>query len=255
MTTAPSSQGNSRLQGAVVAVAGAAGPAGRAALARLAEAGATVAAADADATRLADAVDAERQARTDAIVTGDTVDLLNLDQARSWAQHIEKEFGRIDGLVHLVGGWRGSETFAETELAHWALLEKLLIRTVQHTSLAFQAPLSRSGRGRYVLVSAAAAAKPTAGNAAYAAAKSAAEAWTLALADSFHTAGQDGEPSAAAVIFIVKALVHDAMREERPHAGFAGFTDVKDLAEAIVGVWDRSSREINGSRLWLTPKP
>jgi NAD(P)-dependent dehydrogenase (short-subunit alcohol dehydrogenase family) len=126
---------------------------------------------------------------------------------------------------------------------------------VQHTSLAFQAPLCRSGRGRYVLVSAAAAAKPTAGNAAYAAAKAAAEAWTLALADSFHTAGHDNELPAAAVILIVKALVHDAMREERPQAAFAGFTDVKDLAEALVGVWDKPSQEINGTRLWLTPKP
>jgi NAD(P)-dependent dehydrogenase (short-subunit alcohol dehydrogenase family) len=255
MTTSPSGQGNGRLQGAVVAVAGAAGPAGRAVLVRLAEAGATVAAADANATRLADAVEAARQARSDAIVTGDTVDLLDLAATRSWAERTAKEFGRIDGLVHLVGGWRGSKGFAETELAHWAVLETLLIRTVQHTSLAFQAPLCSSGRGRYVLVSAAAAAKPTAGNAAYAAAKSAAEAWTLALADSFHAAGQDSEPPAAAVILIVKALVHDAVREEQPQATFAGFTDVKDLAEAIVGVWGQPSQELNGTRLWLTPKP
>ena len=33
--------------------------------------------------------------------------------------------------------------------------------------------------------------------------------------------------------------MHDAMRAERPNAKFAGFTDVKELAEAIAGVWDR----------------
>jgi NAD(P)-dependent dehydrogenase (short-subunit alcohol dehydrogenase family) len=214
-----------------------------------------VAAADADAMRLADAVDAARQVRSGATFASDAVDLLNLDATRSWAERTEQEFGRIDGLVHLVGGWRGSKTLAETELAHWEVLEKLLIRTVQHTSLAFQAPLRRSDRGRYILVSAAAAAKPTAGNAAYAAAKSAAEAWTLALADSFRGVGQDGESPAAAVILVVKALVHDAMRAERPQATFAGFTDVKDLAEAIVGVWDEPSPEVNGTRLWLTPEP
>ncbi|GAA3074883.1 hypothetical protein GCM10020000_69910 [Streptomyces olivoverticillatus] len=162
-----------------MAVAGAAGPAGRAALLRLAEAGATVVAADADAARLAEAVDAARYAHGGATVTGDTVDLLDLDATRAWADRTEKEFGRIDGLVHLVGGWRGSATFAETDLADWELLEKLLIRTVQHTSLAFEAPLCRSGNGRYLLVSAAGASKPTAGNAAYSASKAAAEAWTL----------------------------------------------------------------------------
>ncbi|MGW1195828.1 SDR family NAD(P)-dependent oxidoreductase [Streptomyces sp. NPDC002536] len=245
--------GNGRLDGAVVAVAGAAGPAGRAALLRLAEAGATVVAADADAARLAEAVDAARYAHGGATVTGDTVDLLDLDAARAWADRTEKEFGRVDGLVHLVGGWRGSATFAETDLEDWALLEKLLIRTVQHTSLAFEAPLARSGRGRYLLISAEGASKPTAGNAAYAASKAAAEAWTLALADSFRKAGGDSAPPAAAAILIVKALVHDAMRAERPNAKFAGFTDVKDLAQAIVGVWDKPAQEVNGTRLWLTP--
>ncbi|WP_184349712.1 SDR family NAD(P)-dependent oxidoreductase [Streptomyces olivoverticillatus] len=247
--------GNGRLEGAVVAVAGAAGPAGRAALLRLAEAGATVVAADADAARLAEAVDAARYAHGGATVTGDTVDLLDLDATRAWADRTEKEFGRIDGLVHLVGGWRGSATFAETDLADWELLEKLLIRTVQHTSLAFEAPLCRSGNGRYLLVSAAGASKPTAGNAAYSASKAAAEAWTLALGDSFRKAGGDAAPPAAAAVLVVKALVHDAMRAERPNAKFAGFTDVKDLAQAIVDVWEKPAQDVNGTRLWLTPQP
>jgi len=248
-------EGSGALEGAVIAVAGAAGPAGRATLLRLAEAGATVVASDADAARLAEAVDAAGYAHGGATVTGDTVDLLDLAATRDWADRTEKEFGRIDGLVHLVGGWRGSPGFAETDLADWNLLEKLLIRTVQHTSLAFQGGLQRSDRGRYVLISAAGASKPTAGNAAYAASKAAAEAWTLALADAFRKAGGDEGPRTAAAILVVKALVHDAMRAERPNAKFAGFTDVKDLADAIADVWDRPAPEVNGKRLWLTPQP
>ena len=53
----------------------------------------------------------------------------------------------------------------------------------------------------------------------------------------------------------MKALVHDAMRADRPNAKFAGFTDVHDLADAVVGVWDQSAAEVNGKRLWLTEKP
>ncbi|MEO3978319.1 SDR family oxidoreductase [Streptomyces sp. CAU 1734] len=244
-----------QLEGAVIAVAGAAGPAGRATLLRLAEAGATVVGADADPARLAEAVDAARYAHGGATVTGDTVDLLDLAATREWADKTEKEFGRIDGLVHLVGGWRGSSSFAETDLADWDILERLLIRTVQHTSLAFHDGLLRSDRGRYLLISAAGASKPTAGNAAYAASKAAAEAWTLALADAFRKAGGEAGPKAAAAVLVVKALVHDAMRAERPNAKFAGFTDVKELAEAIAGVWDRTAADTNGQRLWLTPQP
>ncbi|MEU1071470.1 MULTISPECIES: SDR family oxidoreductase [unclassified Streptomyces] len=249
------SNGGGPLSGAVVAVAGAAGPAGRAALLRLAEAGATVVASDADPARLAEAVDAARYAHGGATVVGDTVDLLDLDATREWAARTEKEFGRIDGLVHLVGGWRGSASFPETDLADWELLEKLLVKTVQHTSLAFHDGLLRSDRGRFVLVSQSGAHKPTANNAAYNAGKAAAEAWTLALADAFRKAGGEDGPGAAAAILVIKALVHDAMRAERPNAKFAGFTDVKELAEAITGVWDRPAEEVNGQRLWLTPKP
>ncbi|MFD5876222.1 SDR family NAD(P)-dependent oxidoreductase [Streptomyces sp. NPDC060322] len=243
------------LEGAVIAVAGAAGPAGRATLLRLAEAGATVVASDANPERLVEAVDAARYAHGGATVTGDTVDLLDPGAAREWALKTEKEFGRVDGLVHLVGGWRGGSGLTDTSLADWDFLEKLLIRTVQSTSLAFQEVLQRSDRGRYVLISAAGASNPTAGNAAYSASKAAAEAWTLALADAFRKAGGDAGPTSAAAILVVKALVHDAMRAERPNAKFAGFTDVTELAAAIAGVWDVPAGEVNGKRLWLTPQP
>jgi NAD(P)-dependent dehydrogenase (short-subunit alcohol dehydrogenase family) len=252
----PGNGGGGPLEGAVVAVAGAGGPAGSAALLRLAAAGATVVGADYDPARLAKAVDAARFAHGGAAVTGETVDLLDLDATRAWTDRIEEEHGRVDGLVHLVGGWRGSKSFAATDLADWAVLHDLLVRTVQHTSLAFQEPLRRgAGSGRYVLVSAAGASKPTGGNAAYAAAKAAAEAWTLALGDAFRKAGGEDGPQAAAVILVVKALVHDAMRAEKPDARFPGFTDVGELAEAIAGVWDRPASEVNGQRLWLTPQP
>ncbi|MEU3280489.1 SDR family oxidoreductase [Streptomyces antibioticus] len=247
--------GNGALNGAVIAVAGAGGPAGRAALLRLAEAGATVVGADNDPERLAEAVDAARYGAGGATVTGEPVDLLDLDSTRDWAHRVEKEYGRVDGVVHLVGGWRGSETFIKTSLDDWDFLELLLVKTVQHTSLAFFEALQRSDRGRYVLISAAGATKPSAGNAAYAAAKAAAEAWTLALADAFRKAGGAEGPTSAAAILVVKALVHEAMRADRPNAKFAGFTDVKDLAEAITGVWDKPASEVNGQRLWLTEKP
>ncbi|MFJ9468649.1 SDR family NAD(P)-dependent oxidoreductase [Streptomyces caniferus] len=250
-----STGGQGPLEGAVIAVAGAAGPAGRATLLRLAEAGAVVIGSDSNPERLAEAVDAARYAHGGATVVGDTVDLLDLDQTREWAARTEKEFGRIDGLVHLVGGWRGSSTFAETDLADWDMLHKLLVRTVQHTSLAFNEALERSGNGRFLLTSAAGAGKPTGGNAAYAASKAAAEAWTLAMADGFRKSGGEQGPRAAAAILIVKALVNDQMRAERPNAKFAGFTDVTELAEAIAGVWSRPAQEVNGQRLWLTPEP
>ncbi|MBC6470360.1 SDR family NAD(P)-dependent oxidoreductase [Actinomadura alba] len=223
---------------AVIVVAGAGGPAGRAVVRRLASAGARVVAADvrpqtwddagSDTGRIASAV----------------VDLLDEGATRAWAAEVMKTHGRVDGLVHLVGGWRGGETFGDTDLADWALLHDLLVRTLQHTTLAFHEALREAPHGRAVIVSQPAAGAPTQGNAAYAAAKAAAEAWTLALADSFrHT-------PAAATILVVKALLTDAMLERK--ADWPGHTHVDDLASTIAGLWDRPADELNGKRLWLT---
>ncbi|MBF8190855.1 SDR family NAD(P)-dependent oxidoreductase [Nonomuraea sp. K274] len=179
-------------------------------------------------------------------VDKDDVDLLDRAAVHDLADRIRREHGHVDGVVHLVGGWRGSDTFAETSLDDWDLLHDLLIRTLQHVSLAFEPLLRESAGGRFVIVSAQAAQHPTAGGAVYAAAKAAAEAWTLALADAL--AGT----SSAATILVVKALVNDTMRAAKPEAKFPGFTDVNDLAAAIGGLYDRPAAEINGIRLDLT---
>lgn len=231
----------------VIAVAGAGGPAGRAVVRRLAAAGAVVAAADADQDRLDESV---ARVGADEVVEGRVVDLLDAGATRAWVDDVVTRHGRLDGVVHLVGGWRGGKGLTDEALDHWAVLEPLLVRTLQHTSLAAQPALVAAG-GRFVVVSAAGAGTPTGGNAAYAAAKAAAEAWTLAVAHSFGRSGGD----AAATILVVKALLDDAMRAARPDAAFDGFTHVDDLAGTIAGLWDRPSAELNGERLWLTPQP
>jgi NADP-dependent 3-hydroxy acid dehydrogenase YdfG len=232
------------LSDAVVVVAGAGGGAGAAVVRRLAAAGAVVVMADTSVERL-DPL-AEEVAAAGGRAHGYAVDLLDDDATTSWARSISDQFGRVDGVVHLVGGWRGGKGIVESDLADWALLSDLLIRTVQHTSRAYHDSLRAAPAGRFVLVSAAAASHPTADNAAYAAAKAAAEAWTLAVADSFRGS------AAAATVLVVKALLTPAMREAKPEGKFTGFTTVEDLAEETVSLWDKPAAEVNGARLWLT---
>ncbi|GAA5045885.1 NAD(P)-dependent dehydrogenase (short-subunit alcohol dehydrogenase family) [Thermocatellispora tengchongensis] len=218
----------------VVVVTGAGGPAGQAVVRRLAAAGDTVVAVD---------------ARPQPEIAGAeqfVADLLQPHAVGDLARDIAVKYGRVDGVVHLVGGWRGGKTFADTDLEDWDLLHDLLIRTLQLVSLAFEPLLAESRNGRFVIVSATAAQRPGQGDAAYAAAKAAAEAWTLALADALRGTGS------AATILVVKALVNDAMRSAKPDAKFTGFTDVESLAEVIAGLWDRPAEELNGQRLELT---
>lgn len=228
------------LHDAVVVVAGAGGGAGAAVVRRLASVGAVVVTADRSLESTESLV---------AEIPGlhpYAVDLLDEVATNAWAQAVVAEFGRVDGVVHLVGGWRGGKGITEADLADWDFLSGLLVRTVQHTTRAFHDQLRASPIGRFVLVSAAEASRPTAKNASYAAAKAAAEAWTLAVADSFRGS------QAAATIIVVKALVTPQMRAAKPDAAFTGYTDVADLAEAIVSRWGPPADKINGERAWLT---
>jgi NAD(P)-dependent dehydrogenase (short-subunit alcohol dehydrogenase family) len=231
------------LQDAVVVVAGAGGGAGAAVVHRLSAAGAIVVMADRGLESM--------EALTAEIATAGgqahpyAVDLLDEAATTAWADSIASKFGRVDGVVHLVGGYRGGTPIKEADLADWDFLSGLLVRTVQHTSRAFYDSLRAGPFGRFVLVSAAEASHPTGKNASYAAAKAAAEAWTLALADSFK------DSSAGATIVIVKALLTPAMRAAKPDGKFTGYTEVADLAVAIGELWDQSAAEVNGVRLWL----
>jgi NADP-dependent 3-hydroxy acid dehydrogenase YdfG len=232
------------LRGSVVVVAGAGGGAGAAVVHRLALGGATVVMANRTLDSLAELT-------SDVAAAGGTaypyaVDLVDEAATAAWAASVVSEFGRVDGLVHLVGGWRGGKGITETDLADWDWLSDLLVRTVQHTTRGFHDALRASPAGRFVLVSALEASRPTAKNASYAAAKAAAEAWTLAVADSFR------DSPAAATIVVVKALLTPAMREAKPDKTFNGYTDVADLADTIADLWDKPAADVNGVREWMT---
>ncbi len=121
-----------------------------------------------------------------------------------------------------------------------------MIRTVQHTTRAFHDALLAAGQGRFVLVSAKQAQAPSNENAAYAAAKAAAEAWTLALADGFEGT------AATANIVVVDAILTPRMREESPGEDFPTFTPAEHIADAIAFLCSGAAGKMNGQRLPLT---
>jgi NAD(P)-dependent dehydrogenase (short-subunit alcohol dehydrogenase family) len=228
----------------VIAIAGVGGGLGPLVAQRLAEAGAMVAGTDRDQATL-DALAADLDLPSERW-DGRSVDLLDEDAARVWCAALVERFGRVDGLVHLVGGWRGGEPLHEAPLADWDFLHGLLVRTVQHTTRAFHDQIAASPHGRFVLVSAKQAQAPTNTNAAYASAKAAAEAWTLAFADGF----EPGGPTAN--IIVVDAILTPRMREESPDEEFPTFTPAEDVAVAIAFLCSDAAEKMNGQRFPLT---
>ena len=151
--------------------------------------------------------------------------------------------------MHLVGGWRGGQPLHEFDLGDYEFLHDLLVRTVINSTRAFYEQLVASEHGRFVLVSSAQAQNPDGTNAAYGATKAAAEAWTLALADSFRKA----ESAATANVLVVNAILTPAMREENPDKEFRTFTSTEDIADAVAFLCSDSAAKMNGKRLPLHP--
>lgn len=228
----------------VFAIAGVGGGLGPLVAQRLAAEGAIVAGTDRDQGTL-DALAADLGLPPERW-DGRAADLLDEDATRAWCAALVERFGRVDGLIHLVGGWRGGEPLHEAPLSDWDLLHDLLVRTVQHTTRAFHDQVAASPHGRFVLVSAKQAQAPTNTNAAYAAAKAAAEAWTLALADGFEPGG------ATANIIVVDAILTPRMREEEPDKDFPTFTPAEDIAAAVAFLCSDGAKKMNGQRLPLT---
>lgn len=215
----------------MIVITGAGGSLGPYVARRLAEAGHDLALVDADPTRLEGLPGAHHD-----------VDLLDEAATRAFAASLDG----VTGVVHLVGGWRGGTPLPEAPLEDWDLLHDLLVRTVQHTTRAFAPALKAAGEdGRFVLVSSKVARDPTSTNAAYAAAKAAAEAWTLAYADELTSTG------GTANILVVNAIVTDEMRAANPGKAYRTFTDARHMADAIALMLSESAVAMNGQRLCL----
>ncbi|TLM86740.1 SDR family oxidoreductase [Pseudarthrobacter sp. NamE2] len=185
-----------------------------------------------------------------------TCDLAKFDDVRQLRNDVTAAAGRVDAVIHLVGGWRGANGIAEQSDEDWDFLHQGAVTTLRNVSRVFFEDIAASGHGRFAIVSSTAVEKPAAGVASYAAAKAAAETWTMAMADGFRKASEaDGGGQAAAVVLVVKALVDDAMRRSHPERTFPGATDVEELAAAVVQLFNTPGDELNGTRLRLADQP
>jgi NAD(P)-dependent dehydrogenase (short-subunit alcohol dehydrogenase family) len=210
-----------------VLIAGATSAAGLAVAAALSAAGARVIAVGSNAERLAGLRDRVTDAATYVCDLGD------FSAVTALAATVNAEHGPIDGLVHLVGGWRGGGGLAGQTDEDWAFLHSHVLTTLRNTTRAFNQDLLASPAGRLAIVSSVSVDRPSPGGANYAAAKAAAETWTRAVGQGFAKAA----PDAAAVIFVVRAL--DGLEPE--------------LAAAVAGLWDAPAASVNNTRVLLAP--
>lgn len=185
----------------VVLVPGATGETGRAVCALLTARGDTVLAVGTDASRLETVDAAER-------LVCDVTDRAATD---ALAFELGAHYGSIDGILHLVGGWKPGWS---DEVTDW--LNARLVTSLLNVSEAFEGMLLAAPAGRLAIVSSTVVTHDGPPASAYAAAKLAAESWLAQLNSRW--AGT----TAGAVTFVVTSI------------------DPQTAAAALADVWDRA---------------
>ena len=227
----------------IVAISGAAGGLGPTVARAFFEDGASLAVAGRSQeglSRLLDSlkVPAERRLAT-------AVDLTDQAAARGWAQEIIGKFGRVDVVLHLVGGYKGGISIADIDDAEWNSLHDMIVRTTLNVARAFVGPLKSGGWGRFIGVTSPKAQAPTAKSALYAMGKAASDALVLALADELRGTG------ATANLIVVDAIDTPESRGNEPKKPYGKSTPAEEIAAAMLFLCSDQAATINGVRLPL----
>lgn len=147
-------------------------------------------------------------------------------------RELAERLGPVDGVIHLVGGWRGGGGLAGQSDADWDWLQTMIVGTLRNTTRAFLDAVAASPAGRFAIVSQTGVAKPTAGNANYLAAKAAAETWLSAVGDALKNT------PASVHIERVMALYSDRDAEQSPGKDFSRHTHVDELGRRLAELFD-----------------
>ena len=169
----------------------------------------------------------------------------NLRDAEATAGVIDAaydEFGRVDALAHLVGGWTGGMYVGQSPDEPYQSMIDQHLWTPLNVTRELAPRMAEAGSGRIVAVSSPMAVAPDAGMSAYGAGKAALEALFVALA-------REVEESGVTVNVVrVRAIDPDAGPEgsSNPDA-----TSANEISAAIRYLLSDEARVINGRQIPL----
>jgi NAD(P)-dependent dehydrogenase (short-subunit alcohol dehydrogenase family) len=231
------------LKDRIVAISGASGGLGPTVARAFFEAGASLAVAGRSVESLDGLLDSLQIPAARRLATG--VDLVDAASAQSWARKVVARFGRVDVVIHLVGGYRGGSSIADIPAGDWDFLHDMLIRTTLNVAQAFVAPLKTGGWGRFIGVTSPKARAPSAKSALYAMAKAGSDALVLALADELKGTG------ATANLVVVDSIDVPETRGKEAEKPYGKTTPAEEIAAAMLFLCSDEAATVNGAHLPL----
>lgn len=222
----------------VVMVTGASGHLGRAVLGELAQRPVRIVAVDREHAALEAALSGAGEGH--ALHAG--VDLTDAGAVATVIEDTLKAYGRIDGVVHTVGGFAYA-SLADSDAALFERMFRLNVVTTVNVVRAAMAPMRAARRGSIVAVAAGAAVKAPAGLAAYAAAK----AGVLRLMESF---ADEAKADAVRINCVLPSIIDTPQnRADMPDADPARWVRPEKLASVIGFLLSDAASDVTGAAI------
>jgi NAD(P)-dependent dehydrogenase (short-subunit alcohol dehydrogenase family) len=228
----------------VVLITGATGGLGRVAAATFAATGAKIGLVGTDRGRL-EALAADLRLAANAW-TAVEADLRDGDEAARAVAAIAERFGRIDVVLHLVGGWSGGTKVAELDPAEMRAMLDQHVWTTLHVARAVVPGMIERGWGRLIAISSTMALEGTSGMAAYAVAKAGEE--VLLRTISREVAGT----GVTANVLVVRKIDAEHERDTAPSPKNATWATPEELVAAMTYLCSDEASIVNGTRIPLT---
>ncbi len=172
-----------------------------------------------------------------------TVDLLAPAETKSAAEAVAAKFGRIDILLHLIGGWTGGKTLVEAAAGDLAFMLNQHVWTSFNVTQAFVPHLVKNKWGRIVMVTSPFAACPNAKGGPYAIGKAGQESLMLTLSQELKGTGVTAN--------LLQAKTIDVKREKVsfPSPENASWSTPDELASAILYLLSDEAGTVNGAKI------
>jgi NAD(P)-dependent dehydrogenase (short-subunit alcohol dehydrogenase family) len=231
------------LENRVAVITGATGSLGSVVTRELAAHGTNLALLDIDSTKLETLT--KSLALPESRLLARTVNLLAPVDTKSAAEAVAAKFGKIDILLHLVGGWTGGKSLLEAPTDDLTFMLNQHIWTTFNVTKAFVPHLVKNGWGRVVMITSPYAARPNAKGGPYAIGKAGQEALMLTLSQELKGTGVTAN--------LLQAKTIDTKREKvsTPTPDNAAWTTPEELAAGILYLLSDEAGTVNGAKLPL----
>lgn len=187
-------------------------------------------------------LDELRSRHTGQVLTT-ALDLTTERGARAAVEQSVEWGGRLDSVIHLVGGVHGGTRIAETPLEIWDRMMELNLRSAWMIAASAVPALLRVGGGSMLFVSSRRAREGRAGFAAYSVAK----AGLLTLAESL--AEEYGSEGIRANVVLPDVVDTEENRRAMPAGETEQWTPPEEIARVLVFLASAAAGPINGAAI------